>query len=341
MDYKEDKDMNKIELLKNAETDDNYSSYPQSNKLWPTQTIKDVINYIKEITWQTWLKIIISLLIIASVITLFIIFRTYISSLLISFFNWVRNIGYWGILAGGAVFTIAATFSIPVGLLTLGMGFAFNFWIALVIVFICANIAANLGFWLGKTFLRKFIEKKIKENPIYDAVDTAIAMNGWKIVILIRLSPIFPFALANYVFGTSSIQWIHFSIASFVGVIPEAFLYVYLGNAIRNISTEFTGDVSGANKTLTEIAFYVGLAITLISVVVITYISKRAISKALIEAEKHKALQLQNNTVDIIEEDQPTSSLTSTTNNITTETSTINTLSIQLNNTDEDKLVTV
>ncbi len=49
--------------------------------------------------------------------------------------------------------------------------------------------------------VRDWVSAKAKNYPIFDAIDTAIADNGWKIVLLIRLSPVIPFNVINYVLG--------------------------------------------------------------------------------------------------------------------------------------------
>jgi len=108
---------------------------------------------------------------------------------------------------------------------------------------------------------------------------------------LVRLSPLFPFSITNYMFGTTDLIWWHFTTASFCALVPESFLYAFLGSAIRQVSSEWNGQIpEGSGKTAERIAFYGGIVITLISVIFISIISRNAIKKAIEDAEKEKEL---------------------------------------------------
>ena len=121
--------------------------------------------------------------------------------------------------------------------------------------------------------------KKIEKYPKFKAVDTAVAKEGWKIVGLTRLSPIFPFIFLNYAFGLTKISLKDYSIASWIGMLPGTIMYVYIGSLIGDIATLGAG---GREKTPIEWIFtIIGLIITVAVTFYVTYISKKALSKKL------------------------------------------------------------
>jgi len=77
-------------------------------------------------------------------------------------------------------------------------------------------------------------------------VDEAVAREGWKIVALTRLSPVFPFNLLNYAFGLTNVRVRDYVVASWAGTLPGTILYVYLGSLAGDLTRVATG---GAERT--------------------------------------------------------------------------------------------
>jgi len=176
------------------------------------------------------------------------------------------------------------------GLITLGVGYAFSFWVSWGLILICMNAGANIAFILGRTYLKNYIDKKLEDYPKIKALEKAITQNAWKVVFLVRLSPLFPFSITNYMFGTTNLIWWHFTTATGCALLPESFLYAFMGSAIRKVSDQWTGKIpDGSGKTAENIAFYGGIIVTIISVIFITIISRNAIKKAIEEADKKEA----------------------------------------------------
>lgn len=73
-------------------------------------------------------------------------------------------------------------------------------------------------------------------KPKLAAIDAAIAEHGFKIVLLLRLSPVFPFNLLNYALGLTRVQVRDYVLASFIGMLPGTALYVYLGSLVTRAS---------------------------------------------------------------------------------------------------------
>lgn len=98
-------------------------------------------------------------------------------------------------------------------------------------------------------------------------------IEGWKIVLLTRLSPVFPFTLLNYAFGLTRVSLRDYVLASWIGMMPGTVIYVYLGSLAR-------AGVANHERTPTEWALYgVGLIATVAVTVVVTRIARRALAK--------------------------------------------------------------
>src|SRR4029079_8232264 len=91
----------------------------------------------------------------------------------------------------------------------------------------------GLAFLLGRYLARSKVDEAAKHHAKFAAMDKAIAERGWKVVALLRLSPLIPFNLSNYLYGVTKIDFWPYLAASWVGMLPGTFLYVYLGAAGR------------------------------------------------------------------------------------------------------------
>ena len=118
---------------------------------------------------------------------------------------------------------------------------------------------------------------KLAHKPVFKTIDEAVAREGWKMVLLLRLSPVFPFALLNYGLGLTRIGFWPAVLASWIGMLPATILYVYLGSIARAASGETT--------TAQKVLYGVGLLATLIVTIWITKIAKRALSGKLKTSE--------------------------------------------------------
>ena len=153
--------------------------------------------------------------------------------LLRSFQGWVVGLGPLGWVLYALVYAVCCVLFVPASILTLGAGALYGLGTGTGIVLAGATLGATLSFLLAKTALRKRIEKMTAGNAKFAALDRAIAKEGAKIVFLVRLSPVFPFTYINYAFGLTGVRTAPYVLASFVGMIPGTFAYVYLGAAAR------------------------------------------------------------------------------------------------------------
>lgn len=182
--------------------------------------------------------------------------------------------------AGAAAFVLlycaACVLFIPASILTLGAGAVYGLARGLPLVWASATLGATAAFLLGRTIARGWVQSHVERDARLKAVDRAVARDGWKIVLLTRLSPAFPFSLLNYLFGVTRVPLRDYVLASWAGMLPGTALYVYIG--------ALAGDLAGigsrgAERAPLEWLFYgVGLAATLAATVIVTRIARKALA---------------------------------------------------------------
>ena len=194
------------------------------------------------------------------------------------FSAWVSELGVLGMVLFALVYAVATVLMIPGSLLTLAGGAVFGLLPGFVTVLHGATLGAALGFLVSRFVARKRVEGWIQKKPSFDVIDKAVAKQGWKIVFLTRLSPIFPFNFQNYAYGLTSVSFWHYTLATWIGMIPGAFLYVYFGTLGRSGLEAASGAESA--ETLKIALQVVGLLATLAVTVLITRTAKKALGEA-------------------------------------------------------------
>ena len=141
----------------------------------------------------------------------------------------VESMGPLGALYFGAVYTVAEILAIPAFPLTASAGYLFGVAKGTSIVLASASVAATVSFVIGRTLLRSYVEKLLLEFPQFQKIDKAIGKEGFKLMLLLRLSPVFPFALSNYLYGASSVGFLEYFFGTMIGFTPGTIAYVYGG----------------------------------------------------------------------------------------------------------------
>ncbi len=198
------------------------------------------------------------------------------------FLEWAGGLGSWGPVLLAGAYVPACVLFVPGSVLTVGAGLAFGVVTGTVAVSAGSVAGASLAFILGRTLARGWVEGMIAGNAKFQAIDRAVARQGFKIVLLTRLSPIFPFNLLNYAFGLTRVSFRDYVLASWIGMLPGTVLYVYIGSLLTNLAEIFSekGVKGGAGE---QALFYVGLAITALLTVYVTRIARKALGEVLPE----------------------------------------------------------
>ncbi|MGB2927071.1 MAG: TVP38/TMEM64 family protein [Limnothrix sp.] len=211
---------------------------------------------------------------------------TFINGLLDQAIAWVDSLGSWGIIAFIGIYVVASALFISGAALTLGAGALFGVVKGSILVSIASTLAATCSFLIGRYIARGWVSKQIDSQPKFKAVDKAVAQEGWKIVGLVRLSPLFPFVFLNYAFGVTKVSLQEYVVASWIGMMPGTVLYVYLG-AVGKAATDAAGSAGNTGSVLKTALFVVGLIATGIVTFVITKSAQKALD-AQIEDETNE-----------------------------------------------------
>ncbi len=191
--------------------------------------------------------------------------------------TWIRDLGAIGPLVFAGIYVIAAVALVPGSILTLGAGVVFGIVKGTLVVIVSATLGATAAFLVGRYLARDWVASKIKGNEKFQAIDRGVAEEGWKIVGLTRLSPVFPFNLLNYAFGITRVSLKDYVLASFFGMLPATLMYVYIGSLAGDLATLGAADRS---RTSGELLLYaVGLVATILVTVYITRIARKALNQ--------------------------------------------------------------
>jgi uncharacterized membrane protein YdjX (TVP38/TMEM64 family) len=197
---------------------------------------------------------------------------------LIQGLEWTQGLGFWGPVFVVAFYILACILFLPGSVLTLGAGFLFKLIRGTITVSIGSTLGACAAFLVGRTVARNWIAGKVAKNEKFAAIDEAVAQQGFKIVLLTRLSPVFPFNLLNYAFGLTKIAFWKYALASWIGMIPGTIMYVYFGAGLRSLADVAAGEVE--KGTAGRIFFWAGLAVTVVVTVFVTRVARNALKHA-------------------------------------------------------------
>jgi len=193
-----------------------------------------------------------------------------------SFINWVQQLGPLGVVVFIVAYALATVLFLPGWIFTVGAGLIYGIVGGTLVALTGAVIGATLAFIVARYFVRKNIEDYAKKNPRFQAIDEAIGKNGWKIIGLLRLSPLIPFNLSNYFYGITAVSLKAYIAISAVGMIPGTLLYAYLGAIGKaGIAGEKT-----QHSSAQYILLGVGLVATIAVTVLVSRIAKNALKKS-------------------------------------------------------------
>ncbi len=191
--------------------------------------------------------------------------------------TWVAAQGLAGVAVYILLYILACVFFVPGSVLTLGAGAIWGVVGGVPVVSVASTLGATVAFLIGRHLARDWVAHRIEGNERFKAIDEAVAREGWKIVGLTRLSPVFPFSLLNYAFGLTRVSLRDYFFASWIGMLPGTVMYVYLGSLAGSLAALGAGQ---STRTPAQWTLYgVGLAATVAVTVYVTRIARAALAK--------------------------------------------------------------
>jgi uncharacterized membrane protein YdjX (TVP38/TMEM64 family) len=224
---------------------------------------------------KSGLKIVLGVTVVAAIVwaVVFLDVRAFLAQAL----EWVSQLGFWGPVVFVLVYIASTVLFLPGSLLTLGAGFLFGIVRGMIIISIGSTLGATLAFLVSRYFARDWIARKIEGNDKFRAMDKAVGDEGWKIVLLTRLSPIFPFNFLNYAYGITRVSLRHYFFASWLGMLPGTVLYVYIGSLAGSLAAL---EEEGRQRTPMEWAFYgFGFLAAVVVTIYVTRLARRTLEE--------------------------------------------------------------
>ncbi|WP_084609798.1 TVP38/TMEM64 family protein [Archangium violaceum] len=195
----------------------------------------------------------------------------------------IRGMGLTGAVLYVAVYAVATMLMVPATALNLGAGFVYGPVYGTLLVVVASNLSSLASFLLGRTVLRERVARRLAGQPRFTAVDTAVAARGFRVVLLLRLSPIFPFSFLNYSLSLTRVRLRDYAPATTLGLLPATMLYVYLGSLVTSAAQLSQGERPDTGLS-GQLFFWGGLAATALATVYITRLARRALATTLNES---------------------------------------------------------
>ena len=190
---------------------------------------------------------------------------------------YVRSLGAFGPLLFAFAYMLLTVVLFPASILTVAAGTIFGLKMGFFTALLGANLGALCSFLLARSFLRQRVVLWTAAHPKFRFLDAAIANQGFKIVLLCRMSPIFPFILLNYFLGLTSVRTGAYVLGNLFGMVPANFVFVYIGAAAHDA---VAGPPESSLDFYQQVLKYLGLAATLVVFTAITRIARRALREA-------------------------------------------------------------
>jgi len=141
----------------------------------------------------------------------------------------VMRWGVWSAIWYPVLYACCNVLLLPGGVLSVGAGFFFGLWWGFLIALVGNVGGAAISFFISRSLGRQWLKRKLLRNQTLVALEPAIEKEGWKIILLSQLHPLFPTSLLNYLYGLSRIRFRTCMLWVAIGQAPGLFLYSYLG----------------------------------------------------------------------------------------------------------------
>lgn len=187
---------------------------------------------------------------------------------------------FWGAVLYPLLYAACNVLLLPGGVLAIGSGLFFGLWWGFFLN-VLGNVAgAAVSFFLSRKLGRGWVAKKFLKHRKWAALDEAIAHDGWKIIFLSQVHPLFPSSLLNYLYGVTRIRFRTCMLWIALGQTPGLFLYAYLGTLAQHGLRIWQG--KSHPQTWEYVTWLGGLLLT----ITVTMVLGRLALRLLAEAER-------------------------------------------------------
>ncbi len=196
-----------------------------------------------------------------------------------NFNDWVGQMGMAGIFIFIGFYAAGTMLLAPGSVLTIGAGFAFGLWKGFLAVSAGSTLGAALAFLVARFVAREKVVAISRRNEKFRRIDDAIGKEGAKLIFLLRLSPVIPFNVSNYFYGLTAVKFWPYVLASWIGMMPGTFLYVYIGTAGEAAVSVAAGSEAVRHSWQYWTFMSIGLTATIVVTICVTRIARKALRK--------------------------------------------------------------
>ena len=141
----------------------------------------------------------------------------------------IMHLGVWSAIWYPLLYACCNVMLLPGGILSIGGGFFFGLWWGFLIILVGNVTGAAIAFVLSRWIGRSWLRRRLLRNATLIALEPAVEREGWKIILLSQLHPLFPTSLLNYLYGLTTIRFQTCILWVAIGQAPGLFLYAYIG----------------------------------------------------------------------------------------------------------------
>ncbi len=222
----------------------------------------------------------LTIVIVLAAAAALLVFGRGMAARLPQFAAWVKSLGLWGPLAFVAGYGVAAVVLAPAFLLTITAGAIWGF-MGVLYVMVGATLGAVLAFFTSRYFVRQLVQHYVARHPKLAAIDRAVETEGFRLILLLRLSPVVSYVLLNYILGISRVRFRDYFAGS-IGMLPTVVAYVYAGKVAGDVVL-LAGGSATPRGTIWYVSIALGLAATVVATALITRAARRAIDHVNLE----------------------------------------------------------
>jgi uncharacterized membrane protein YdjX (TVP38/TMEM64 family) len=142
---------------------------------------------------------------------------------------------YQGLAAYCAFYLVGSLLMIPAWIFAIVGGAVFGMAWGLLGAAAASTLAALAAFLIARYVLRERFEDAARRNEAFAAVDKAVRREPWKMVALLRMSPVLPSGLKSYFLGLTRVGPVPYTLASAAGMFPGLALKVWIGHVGRDV----------------------------------------------------------------------------------------------------------
>ncbi len=141
----------------------------------------------------------------------------------------LHRLGGYAAILFVLIYTMLMLLGFPSNVMSVVGGAVFGLVWGTVWSLMGATLGAIGAFWVARYLLRDWAEARFGQHPALSRFNQTISHNSLSFVLAVRLTPLSPFSLVNFLFGLTSIDLKPYGIGTFVGIIPLTLAYTWLG----------------------------------------------------------------------------------------------------------------